>query len=448
MAGLSEAKLGSVKLLIQTAPDAAISDLEATLSGCSERHETMRLIQQMVMTEAVDRRARNAVFSPLVPLCGPKRETLRRLRFPRAALVQLWRGLKLVDPEGVQAAFSVINDYDPAAAAIVFDELCRKAAEGLRAKADPPFQTAAGLLDTAMPEGAALFASYLDITPVARAALFRMSDWLGRLNEERITAARLAFRDATAVAEDSGPRLLEIVYAHLEEPWAILRLVSAVMHRPADAYVANSELATFGARLLDDIDDRLAVVSAFAPEGGIEAGVLAGRAVRIAALEMQEFDECVDLSREGPWGARINNQKRALSVAVENRLKKAEADVAAALPLHTGFVRPGTRGHPRLDAEPDWRLVNRARAVLTLMHEVRSSAERLGFGSLWATVGEAVQLRLDAYIEDLLDRLRAAEEEDNLERVRSFLDIAAEFMGLVSDDRAAQIVRRRVAAAA
>ena len=61
---------------------------------------------------------------------------------------------------------------------------------------------------------------------------------------------------------------------------------------------------------------------------------------------------------------------------------------------------------------------------------------------------EDVQVRLDAYVEDLLEKLRAAEEEDNLDRVRTFLDVAAEFMGLASDDKAAQIVRRRVAAAA
>ena len=69
-------------------------------------------------------------------------------------------------------------------------------------------------------------------------------------------------------------------------------------------------------------------------------------------------------------------------------------------------------------------------------------------GGLWTKVSEAVQARLDTYVQDLLDKLRVAEEGENLERIRVFLDIAAEFMGLVTDDKAAQIVRRRVAAAA
>jgi hypothetical protein len=450
MGNLSQNQLGSVRLLIQTAPDLAIWDLETTLSSGSERHETMRLIQQMVIAEAADRRGRNAVFSPLVPLCAPKRETLRCLRFPSAILVHLWRALKQDAPQQVEQAVASANHYDPETSAIqVFDALCVRAAQGLRDRSNSHYQAGAEALDRALPGGADLFCRYLDLTPVIRTALSRMSEWLGRLNDARIAAARCAFRDATAVAEDSGPRLLEVLYNHLEEPWAVLRLVSAVMHRPTDQYVANSELASFGDRLLDDIDDRLAVVNAFNPDGGIDAALLAGKAVRIAGLVIQEFDDTIELARDGPWGQRLTGQKRALASAVESRLKAMDADVSKALPLQSaGYRHKGAHGQPRLTQEPDTRMVNRARAGLTLMHEVRGSAERLGFGSLWNKAAESVQARLDTYIEDLLEKLRTAEEGENLERVRQYLDIAAEFMGLANDDRAAQIVRRRVAAAA
>ncbi len=450
MPNLSESQLGSVRLLIQTAPDTAIWDLEGTLSNGAERHETMRLIQQMVMTEASDRRGRNATFSPLVPLCGRKNETLRCLRFPASTLTHLWRALRAAAPADVEQAIATANHYDPEALNIaVLDTLCAKGAAGLRERSNPHFQSAAELLDKAMAGGAELFAQYLDLAPVARNALARMPEWLGRLNDERIAAARLAFRDATDIAEDAGPRLLEVLYNHLEEPWAILRLVSAVMHRPGDSFVAQSELSTFGDRLLDDIDDRLAVITAFNPDGGIDAALLAGKAVRIAGLEIQEFDDAVDLSREGPWGQRLARQKRALSIAVESRLKKVDSEVGQALPLQSGgFKHRGARGQPRLQQDPDTRLVNRARAELTLMHEVRGSAERLGFGTLWNKAAENVQGRLDTYVEDLLDKLRSAEEGENLERIRLYLDLAAEFMGLATDDKAAQIVRRRMAAAA
>ena len=48
------------------------------------------------------------------------------------------------------------------------------------------------------------------------------------------------------VCEDGGPKLLDLLYSHLEEPWQVLRLISAVMNRPADSYVANSEFSAVG----------------------------------------------------------------------------------------------------------------------------------------------------------------------------------------------------------
>ncbi len=220
------------------------------------------------------------------------------------------------------------------------------------------------------------------------------------------------------------------------------------MQRPTDRYVASTELAVFGDRLLDDIDAQLKVVAAFNAERGRDAGLAAGVAVRAAAMEIQEFDETIDLAPDGPWGVRLLRQKKALVHAVEGRLKAVEAEVAAALPLQTAaFRRQGVRGQPKLIADPDPRHVQRAIGFLSFLAEVRTAGDRLGFGALWNKTTEQVQARLDTYVEDLLEKLRAG-EGDNLERVRAYLDAGAEFMGLLSDERAAQIVRRRMAAAA
>ena len=449
MAQLSENQLDTVRALLTSAPDCAVSDLETTLASGSERHATMRMIHGMVAAEALDRRARNAVFRPLVPLCGARRAGLRSPIFPASALSGVWRGLKQANGREVRQALAGADPrcVEPPPEE-VYNLLCGQAAAGLRERANPGYAAAAEALDQAAPGGAEQFAAYLDLAPVARRSLERMHDWLGRLNDERIAAARLAFRDATAVAEDAGPRLMEILYAHLEEPWAVLRLISAVMQRPTDRFVASTELAVFGDRLLDDIDAHLKVVGAFNAEHGRNAGLAAGTAVRAAAIEIQEFDESIDLAPDGPWGARLSRQRKALVLAVEGRLKSLEPEVAAALPLQSAaFRRQGVRGQPKLVSDPDSRQVQRALGFLTFLAEVRGAGERLGFGALWNKTTEQVQARLDTYIEDLLDKLRTGEAE-NLERVRSYLDVSAEFIGLLSDDRAAQIVRRRMAAAA
>jgi hypothetical protein len=61
-------------------------------------------------------------------------------------------------------------------------------------------------------------------------------------------------------------------------------------------------------------------------------------------------------------------------------------------------------------------------------------------------VVEALDPRLDQYAEDLLEELHTGKTAPE-ERVRVFLEIAAEFLGLVRDPKAADFVRRRAAVA-
>ena len=442
MGGLTESKLGSVRMLIQLAPDSAIRDLAIALSSDDPRQPTTQIIRGIVNAEALDRRARNTVFAPLMPLCGPTVQ-VRALIFPSSAPAKLWRGLKEEAADDVQRAIRLVDcqEWDE----VALNRLCARAAVGLRAGSNSHYEAAAATLNTST-GGAEAFAACLDLVPIARGALEKLPEWLGRQTEERVAAARLAFRDAVEVSEDAGPRLLEILYAHLEEPWLVLRLVSALMHRPTDQYVANSELASFGERLLDNLDVQLQALGTFNIDEGVEAGRAASRCVRAAAMLIAEFDEGVDLSREGPWGSRIARAKRTLALGVEGRLKVVETEVAQALPLGQRG-KGGTRGAPRLTADPDQRSISRALALLTFMQDVRMLSDRIGSGATWTKTSEALAGRLDTYVEDLLEKLRAGDPAENLDRVRQYLDIAAEFLGLASDEKAAQIVRRRVAAA-
>ncbi len=450
MGVVNESKLGTVRTLIQAAPDSAIRSLAQSLSGSMDGQEAMRLIRGIVTDEAGDRRGRDAVFAPIVPLFGPVLQTGRTVCFPSAALKRIWLGLKLEAPDETHQAIERAHEdmLDTPSAIQLLDGLCRKAAAGLRAQANPEYAAAAAILTNVSPEGLDALAAYVELTPVARAALERLPEWLGRLNDERSAAARVAFKDAVDVSEDSGPRLLEILYAHLPEPRLILRLINAVMHRPVDRYVATSELASFGERLMDDIDRRIEGVTAFSPNQGVEGAQAAANEARQAALLVAEFDEQVDLSREGPWGRRLAAQKSALSLAAETWLKRVEAETVAALPLHTAAKRRGVaRGLPRLTHEPNLEQVARAQALLAYMQAMRPSAERLGFASVWTRTAESVEANLDSYAEHLLEIIHARDPEIDEDRARRYLEIAAEFLALASDENAAQIVRRRAAAA-
>ena len=45
---------------------------------------------------------------------------------------------------------------------------------------------------------------------------------------------------------------MELLFAHLDDPYHVLRLVTAVMDHPSEHYLAASEMAGFGKRLMDE----------------------------------------------------------------------------------------------------------------------------------------------------------------------------------------------------
>jgi len=292
-----------------------------------------------------------------------------------------------------------------------------------------------------------VLAGYLEIAPLTRYALGQLPEWLGRMNGEKAAKLRLTYRDVAAVADDAGPRFFEMLTAHLTEPWLILRVIAAVMDHPNEAYISGSELSSFGERVLADVERRLAEVAAFGPTSGRQAAHAAAQTLHLATVEIAEIEQSFHLTPEGAWGRRVAKQHKKLAETIEALLQTVERAVAGALPLHTVRLGPRTlKGVPRLTHDPDLDQVERAATLLSFVSEIRTSAAAGGFSAARAKVLEAVEARLDSYVEDLLAEIHA-DDGVNTERARAFLDVAAELCGLARDERAAQIVRRRAAAA-
>ncbi len=229
------------------------------------------------------------------------------------------------------------------------------------------------------------------------------------MSDERAAAARLTYRDAVAMSDDAGPRLVELLLAHLPEPWLILRILAAMVIGPNDRYLASSELARFGGYILDDMDRRLAAFRGFNPDEGRAAGLAAADHLHVAAQAIAEFESTLELSRDGPWGARVSQAKQALAELAEARLGQIEKVVDQALPLQLVRFGAGLRGEPKLATDPDPRLVRRAEGLMGFFDRSRTSAASSGFGAARAKVGEALEARLDQYVEDLLEALHAGE---------------------------------------
>lgn len=423
MMTLSAEKSEQVARLFAVAPDSALNKLASLLATALRTDPTLEPVHAIASAEAELRRVVTSVFEPLIPLTWAR---AGRSAIRRSELADLWRRIKARDGALAERAIaSVRMRSDDSEIPPEFDEVCRRAAE--------------------LSEDATL-ARWLRLAPVLRGVQARVGDWTRNLSGESVAGVRLAFKDALAIDEDGGPAFWEAVMAMLGEPHRVVRLISAAIDRPSDRYLASSELAHLGEGLLNDVDERIAAVKAFDPMSGCASAAAAAESVATAGQTVGEFEEWLSLAKDGPWGQRIANQKRALAQAMESRLREVEPAVAAALPTQPvrGAGR-SVRPVPKLSADPSPIVVARAEALLTLMNESRSSASAGGFASARAKLIESLEKRLDQYCEDLLDALRhgGADDED---RVRAFLDIAARFTGLVRGEENAQIVRRRAAA--
>jgi hypothetical protein len=284
------------------------------------------------------------------------------------------------------------------------------------------------------------------MAPDLREALAKAPTWLGSHGPDHVAAVRIAFRTVSEKGSEAGFLYMEVLFATIEQPASILRLVSMIMDRPSDRFLAASELSSIGERLLDAIDRHIDAVQKFDPQRGLEGGVAAAAAADAATQIICEFEMHVTMPREGVWGARIARQRRALALAMETRLQEVEAAVAAALPV-TVLRTHGKklRGPPDLTTLPAPSASDKLLGLAALLSGCRNAAQVNGFGALRAKVIEAQDQALESYIQDVLDLLHRGQASAQI--ARAYLDLAAETIGLIRDPRAADLVRRRAVAA-
>lgn len=443
MTALSPGKQAAIAALVCAAPDGVLVALERAFANAPEGGGAA-FVRAAVSDERRDRRARAVVFEPVIPLFRPRPDGLAAPSFPPAVLRQVWNEIRRRRPDGVAALEARIAalEYDETVPPAILDGYCAEAAAILR-EGDPGRWS---LSESQADELAAL----LDLAPLARRALPHLGEWLARLTDDRVAAMRLVFRDATAVADDATPRLMEIFLAHVPEAHLILRLFPAMTHGAGEGLVAVSELAPLGERLLEDAERRLERAERFSLRSSpAEVRELAADLGAAGAI-LTELEACLELSRDGQWGRRVAAGRARANGVLERGLRQAEAAVARALP--TTPVRIAgrvSRQAPNLEIEPAPEAVDQARAVLTLVSESRNLAQALGCGGLRAQVCEGVGERLDNYVEDLLTALHEGDLSPAHEsRARAMIEIAAEHLGLLHEPAAERLVRRRLASVA
>jgi hypothetical protein len=445
MGELNEARLQAVRVLLQRTPDVAVQRLCSLLARDGSDDRSLRLVRQLVNAEARDRRFKNLTFEPLAVLCKAATAT-PYLSFPHATPGLLWNAVKAHQPSLISRLDEAEPNADRPDTLALMDEICAAAGAGLASRATPAFAALADRLDTS-PKGSAHVVTLLAMTADLRHALARAPTWLGTIGSTHAPAIRIAFRSAAEKGADAGFLFVETLFATLEQPALVLRLISTIMERPSDRFLAASELSTICERLLDTVDRHVAAVQAFESHRGLEGGVAAAAAADAATQIISEFEANLVMAREGVWGARILGQRRALNLAMEMRLREVEAAMAAALPVKMARVNgKQLRGPPNLAQLPHPPAVDKVMALAALLNGCGAAAHVTGFTALRGKVIEAQDQALEAYIQDVLDLLNKGQAP--VEMARAYLDIAAELFGLVRDPKAADLVRRRFLAAA
>jgi hypothetical protein len=446
MPGLSDRKIEIVRMLVESAPDPIVGGLHNALAA-ADGDTALAGVRKLVECEVADRRLRNAVLGPIAPLFVGDGRAPDRLVFPGRALALIWKALKEEAPGEVAHASRLIVDSRPAESTPeIYDTLMTRVGEGLRGEGRTDYAAVAGMLENARAGGVQSLIACIDIAHIVRAATLKLPDWIARTTEERAAAARVAYKDAVTISDDAGPRFFDMLAAQMAEPWTILRIVSAVMDRPNERYLASSELSVFALRLMDEIDRNLIHVAHFDLNGGPAAGRAAGATVELITQQIAEMENSVELGREGGWGGRVQKQKQGLAGVVEGRLREIDKVVAQALPSEKVRVARAMKSLPRLTMEPDLKAADRAATLLTFVEVIRNSANYGGFASSRAKAIEKIGETLDHYVEESLALIREHLVED-FELANKFMSIAADCLSLVYEPRAGEIVRRRAVAA-
>lgn len=446
MVALSERKIAIVRTLVETAPDKIVGGLQAALSQTAS-DSALGGVRELVEAEFRDRTLRNLILQPIAPMCVGAGDDPRNLTFPSRVLPLIWRALRESHEELIeQVEHDMVKKGTGPALAAAFDKLDLAAAAGLRARETPAFRTAAEACDQARPGGAETLAACLDLAPIVRSATQRLPEWLAHPGGDTTAAARLAYKDSVAIADDAGTRFFDMLAAQMAQPWMVLRVISAVMDKPTERYLRDSELAGFGEALLADIDAALAAIAGLKADAGPAAGRQTARRADLAVQQITEVESCMDLQRDHGWGARVVKQRASLASVIEGRLREAEKAVAEALPFHTPRHQRARRPIPRLADPPQDKLVTRALTLLAFSDELRTTANYGGFSSTRNKLIETVSEYIDQYVEEALDLIRT-DECESLANAQAFLEVAAQFDQLVRGEKYAEMVRRRAHAA-
>jgi hypothetical protein len=235
MAGLTVAHRVALAALLERCPDAMLRTVSAAVAPLAGGKAAELRI--MLADEVRDRKRRNLAVAPLVPMFRARKDGIVAITFPPQVLPRLWKIASSREP----ALLGRLDGDDPSVIAVA-DRICQSAAAVARDQPDliwPP-----GGDETARQTGLVALAACLDLTHLARRGLPSLETWLKRPDGDQIAELRLLLKDCAGVHLDGAQRVLEILFAHLDDAVLILRIVTQTsLAAGREGFLSESELA-------------------------------------------------------------------------------------------------------------------------------------------------------------------------------------------------------------
>ncbi len=450
MSVIAEKRLILLKGLVKTLPQGSLRSLELALGVTKD--EALVEVRDIVSIELEFRYSKEAVFSPYMPLFETRTDGLNAVEFPNWLLDNLWRALEVHETELYQQsryAMRGLRAEDPTP--VVFFRLVTAGAALLREHPGEilPKKPAKGDAEEVVE-----FAHYLDLHRIIRTALSRLPEFMGRIDAEKAAALRLMFKDACAISDEGGYRFMETIFANLDEGAQIIKFIATVSDRPSDRFLAESELADFGERFLEWIEEGLADLKAFmsgkgsgnksAHDNSADTSS-AGECVARSLNQLQSFAHYIELSRDGPWGKRVAAAHKQIADLVEAELKGAEKLFDEVLVMRSERIYGRVKREvPRLDKFPKPELILRAHNSAAFIREVRNTANAGGFATLHTKTILALETAMDNYFTALLD-VANGEDPFETDQLMTYFELVTDLMEALCGEEKAVVARRRIA---
>ncbi|HEX8469864.1 MAG TPA: hypothetical protein VF633_02025 [Brevundimonas sp.] len=441
MAELSVAHRMALGQLIGGVPDRTLRMLSLAVAGMPG--DKARDLELMLSQESIHRARRARGFGALAPLFHPRPDGVEAMTFPAGVLPRLWN-LAAAREQDLLPLLDTDDDREASRTAAVCGRLYASAAAAVRDQ--PEAVWPAGLCDPeSRARGLIDLGHACDFGGLVHRALPSLKAWVGRPDGDQLAELRLLIRDASAMTSDGAQRLLDILFAHLADAALVLRLVVHTSSAAArEAFLSESELATFVERLIAGVQVRAQRVSAFQP--GHPIASLRADLIWCADV-LQELDATIHLDREGPWGKTLRDAR----VRIGKRLGELLSGVTRVVDKTTPMQKVQTAGRmtravPRLEIAIEPKLVQAATDALAMVALLRNLAAPFGCEAQRGALIQSLTVQLSEYGDLVIEEVNAGdapEETPALERAA----MAARFLEQIGAVTEARAVRRRAAVA-